>query len=297
MEGQRLRIGFIGLGKMGAAIARNIQQAAFPLTVYNRTAEKMQPFVDAGAMSAASPKEATAQADVVFTCLGGDESVIGILHGDEGLLAGLKAGAIHVGLSTISPACASELARLHSDHGSEYIAAPVLGRPDVAEAGELRTLVAGDGEAISRCNPVLEAYTELVLPVSSNHAVASAMKICANYAVVSVIELIGEVYSFGEKSGIDAPLLNMLMKTLFPIPALQEYADRIQARDFEPGGFAMTGGLKDVELFLKAAGDVRVSLPFASVIRDKMLAAIAAGMSDHDWSGIYEITRRQAGLQ
>lgn len=297
MDGQHLRIGFIGLGRMGSGIARNILEAGFPLTVYNRTAAKMQPIIESGATAAASPKEAAEQADVVFTCLGGDESVIDILHGDDGLLAGLGAGCIHAGLSTISPAGASELARLHAQHGSAYIAAPVLGRPDVAEAGRLRTFVAGDDEAISRCTCVLETYTELVLPVGPDQSVASTMKVCANYAVASVIEIIGEVFTFGEKSGVAEPLLSMLIKSLFPLPALQEYADRIQSRDFAPGGFAMTGGLKDVELFIKAGGDVRVALPFASVIRDKMLAAIADGMSDQDWSGTYEITRRQAGLK
>lgn len=297
MEGQELRIGFIGLGKMGTPIARNIQEAGFPLTVYNRTVEKMQPFIEAGATPTGSPKEAAEQADVVFTSLAGDDSVINILGGDEGLLAGLGPGCIHTGLSTISPAAASKLAQLHGRHGSTYIAAPVLGRPDVAEAGRLRMLVAGDSDAISRCTRVLETFTELVLPVGSDHAVASAMKVCANYAIVSAIEIMGEIYTFGEKSGVDAPLLNMLIKTLFPLPALQEYADQIQSRNFEPGGFAMTGGLKDVELFIKAGRDVLVALPFASVIRDKMLMAIAEGMSDHDWSGIYEVTRRQAGLE
>ncbi len=296
MEGQRLRVGFVGLGRMGAAIAENIRKAGFPLTVHNRTAEKMQPFVEAGATAARSPREAAERSDVVVTCLMGDDSVRGIHHGDEGLLAGLGRGTVHVGLSTISPACADELARLHSRHGSEYVAAPVLGRPDVAAAGKLRTFVAGNADAISRCIPVLEAYTAAIVPVGEKHAVANAMKICVNYTVGCVIELIGQVYTFGEKSGVDAPRLAMLMKTLFPLPAFEEYAERIQARDFEPAGFAMTGGLKDVELFLEAAGDLRVPLPFANVLRDKLLTAVASGMSDHDWSGIYEITRRQAGL-
>lgn len=292
-----LRVGFIGLGKMGTGIARNIQGAEFPLTVYNRTLGKMQALLDGGAVSATSPRDAAALADVVFTCLGGDESVLSILQGDNGLLSGLPTGAIHVGLSTVSPDCSSELARIHADHGTTYLAAPVLGRPDVAEAGKLRTFVAGDADAIARCTPVLETYTELVLPVGQDHSVASAMKVCANHAVISVIELIGQTYAFGEKSGIDPMLVNLLLKTLFPMQALQEYIDQIQARQFQPGGFAMSGGLKDVELFLKAAEDVGASFPFAGIIRDKMRTAMNTGLSDYDWSGIYEITRRQAGLE
>ena len=291
-----LRVAFIGLGKMGAGIARNIQKAGFALTVYNRTASKTQPFVEAGATRAASAREAAAGADVVVTSLMGDESVKAVVEGSEGVLAGLSPGAIHVGTSTISPACATELARLHATHGSHYIAGPVLGRPDVAEAGELRTFVAGDGDAIARCTALLEAYSQMVVPVGAEPSVANAVKISINYMVASVIELMGQVYTFGEKSGISAPHLALIMKTLFPQPQLQEYAERIQARDFEPGGFAMTGGLKDVDLFLKAAGDLHVAMPYANIVRDKLLAAVAHGMEEHDWSGIYEITRQQAGL-
>jgi 3-hydroxyisobutyrate dehydrogenase-like beta-hydroxyacid dehydrogenase len=291
-----LRVAFIGLGKMGAGIARNIQKAGFPLTVYNRTASKTQPFVEAGATMVASAREAAAGADVVLTSLMGDESVKAVVAGNEGVLAGLSPGAIHVETSTISPACATELARLHTAHGSKYIAGPVLGRPDVAEAGELRTFVAGDEDAIARCSALFKAYSRMVVPVGTEPSVANAVKISINYMVASVIELMGQVYTFGEKSGIAAPHLALIMKTLFPQPQLQEYAERIQARNFEPGGFAMTGGLKDVDLFLKAAGDLRVILPYANIIRDKLLTAVAHGMEEYDWSGIYEITRQQAGL-
>jgi 3-hydroxyisobutyrate dehydrogenase-like beta-hydroxyacid dehydrogenase len=296
MASDGLRVGFIGLGKMGAGIARNVQKAGFPMTVYNRTASKTQPFVEAGATAAASPREAAEEADVVLTCLMGDESVKGALEGNEGILAGLRRGAIHVGTSTISPACATELAQLHAAHGSQYIAGPVLGRPDVAEAGELRTFVAGDADAIARCTALFEAYTQMVLNVGTEPPLANTVKICVNYMAASVIELMGQVYTFGEKSGVGAPHLALIMKTMFSQPQLQEYAERIRARDFKPAGFAMTGALKDVELFLKAAGDVYVALPYANVVRDKLLTAIGHGMEEYDWSGIYEITRRQAGL-
>lgn len=296
MASKRLRVGFIGLGKMGAGIARNIQKAGFPLTVYNRTASKTQPFVEAGATAAASPREAAEEADVVLTSLLGDESVRSALEGNEGILAGLNPGAIHLGTSTISPACAMALAQLHTAHGSHYLAGPVLGRPDVAEAGELRTFVAGDADAIVRCTAVFEAYTQMVLNVGTEPPLANAVKICVNYMVASVIELMGQVYTFGEKSGVGAPQLALIMKTMFSQPQLQEYAEKIQGRAFKPAGFSMTGGLKDVELFLKAAGDVHVALPYANVVRDKLLTAIGQGMEEHDWSGIYEITRRQAGL-
>jgi 3-hydroxyisobutyrate dehydrogenase-like beta-hydroxyacid dehydrogenase len=296
MASEKLRVGLIGLGKMGAGIAGNIQKAGFPMSVYNRTAAKTQPFVEAGATAAASPREAAQEADVVLTSLMGDESVRDVLNGSEGILAGLRPGAIHVGTSTISPACAKELTQLHAAHGSQYVAGPVLGRPDVAAAGELRTFVAGDAATIARCTALFETYTQMVLNLGTEPSVAHTVKICVNYMVASLIELMGQVYAFGEKSGVDAPQLALIVKTMLPQPQIQEYAERIQARDFRSAGFAMTGGLKDVELFLKAAGDVHVTLPYANVVRDKLLTAIGHGMEEYDWSGIYEITRRQAGL-
>lgn len=296
MASERLHVGFIGLGKMGAGIARKIQKAGFAMTVYNRTASKTQPFVDGGATAAASPREVAERADVVLTCLMDDESVMNVVEGGEGILAGLSPGAIHLGTSTVSLTCATQLGDLHAAHGSHYIAGPVLGRPDVAEAGELRTFVAGDPDAIARCGGLFEAYTQMVLNVGTEPKIANTLKICVNYLGASIIELMGQVYTFGEKSGVEASHLALIMKTMFPQPQLQEYAERIQARDFVPAGFTVSGGLKDVELFLKAAGDVHVALPYANIIRDKLLTAIGHGMEEHDWSSIYEISRRQAGL-
>ncbi len=135
-----------------------------------------------------------------------------------------------------------------------------------------------------------------MLNVGTEPRIANVIKLVVNYMATSVIELMGQVFTFGEKSGVAAPFLTMMMKTMFPQPQLQEYADRIQARDFEPAGFAVTGELKDVEVFMKAAGDVRVALPYANIVRDKLLTAISHGMGEHDWSAIYEVSRLQAGL-
>ena len=184
-------VGFIGLGRMGAAIARNIMKAGYPLTVYNRTAAKMQPFLDAGAAGAASPAEAAAGADVVITSLMDDESVVGAVEGGDGLLSGLRPGAVHVGTTTVSPRCARTLAGMHAAHGSEYVAAPVVGRPDVAEAGQLISFVAGDADAIARCQAVVSAYSRAVLPVSATPAVANSLKLAVNYLLSAVVDLMG----------------------------------------------------------------------------------------------------------
>ena len=289
-------VGFIGLGRMGSGMAQNILRAGFALRVYNRTVAKLAPCLDQGAVAAASPREAALGADAVITSLMDDRSVLDAVTGNDGILAGLAADGIHIGTTTISPACASQLAALHAAHRSHYIAAPVLGRPDAAAAGTLRTFVAGDPTAIARCTPLIEAYAQAPVNLGTEHRVANSMKLAANYIIASLIELMGEVYAFAERSGIEAEMMNLLLATLLGAPGVKDYATRIRDREFEPAGFALSAGLKDVELMLAASTEVRVALPYANVIREKLLAAIANGMEHKDWSAVYEITRMNAGL-
>jgi 3-hydroxyisobutyrate dehydrogenase-like beta-hydroxyacid dehydrogenase len=291
------RVGFIGLGRMGAAMARNILKAGFDLTVYNRTQAKMKPLVDEGAAGADSPREAASGADAVLTCLMDDCSVLDSVNGEEGLLAGLRRGAVHVGTTTVSPRCASQLAELHAARGSHYVAAPVAGRPDAAEAGQLLTFTAGDEEVIAKCERLFRAYSQAAMRVAPEHGVANSLKIAINYMGVSFLELMGELYAFGERSGIEPRFLDLLMKTMFGPPALHAYADRIRTRDFDDVGFELVSGLKDVELMLEASREARVAFPYANIIHDKLLAAIAHGLGKKDWSAFYEVTRMNAGLK
>lgn len=292
------KVAFIGLGNMGAGIARNLIDAGFKLTVYNRTESKTKPITDAGAIAAASPKEAAAGADIIITSLMGDDSVLSVVQGETGILAGMRPGAIHVGTSTISPACATQLSQMHADRDTHYLSAPVLGRPDVAQAGELVTFVAGDAEAIDKCKPVFEAYTRMVRVIPGEQRLANVTKLCANYTAASVIELMGQVYAFAEKSGVDPALLEDLFQTTWAHPGLKEYATQIRARNFDMNdGFAMSGGLKDVQLMLDSSDAVGVSLEYGKIIKSKMVEGIEQGMSEKDWSGTYEITRKHAGLE
>jgi 3-hydroxyisobutyrate dehydrogenase-like beta-hydroxyacid dehydrogenase len=290
-------IGFIGLGRMGAAMARNILKAGFDLTVYNRTAAKMRPLIDEGARGAGSAREAATGADAVLTCLMDDRSLLDNVTGEQGLLAGLTRGAIHIGTTTVSPRCAAQLAELHGAAGSHYVAAPVVGRPDAAAAAELLTFTAGDEEVVARCERLFRAYSRAAMHVAAEHAVANNLKIAVNYMGASFLELMGEVYAFGERSGIEHRFIDLLMKTMFGHPALHAYAERIRTRSFDDVGFELTGGLKDVELMLEASGEARVAFPYASIVRDKLLAAIAHGLGNKDWSAFYEVTRLNAGLR
>ena len=289
-------IGFIGLGRMGSGIAGNILQKGFHLRVYNRTAEKAKPLVALGASLVSSPREAAEGADAVITCLLDDTSVFDTVHGEDGLLAGLKLEGVHIGTTTVSPGCATQLAALHQEHGSHYLAGPVVGRPDAADTGQLLTYVAGDRGAVEQCMPLLQAYTREVNYMGAEHRVANSVKLTINYFVISLVELMGQTYAFAEKSGVDLEFMNTLILMLLEHPAIKGYTQRIRTRNFDDAAFELKSGFKDIQLMLQASTDNQAPLNYGSLIRDKFLTAIAHGMEHKDWSAIYEITRWNAGL-
>jgi 3-hydroxyisobutyrate dehydrogenase-like beta-hydroxyacid dehydrogenase len=292
-----MKVAFLGLGNMGTGIASNILKGGFYLAVWNRTQAKMQPLTDNGARGAADPKEAVHGADLVITCLMDDQSILDNLEGEEGFLSGMKEGATHLCVTTISPPCADKLAAIHRDHGSHFVAGPVLGRPDAAAAGELRTFLAGDAQGIETATPVCEAYTDAVIPIGDKPSNAASLKLCINYSLISIIEMMGEVYTCADKAGLDLDLLQMLYQSMFEHPVLKMYAGKIRGREFDDGGFRMTGGLKDVRLMLQAAQEFGTQFEIGNIIEAKMLTALEQGMQDMDWSAIYEISRQQAGLK
>ncbi len=297
MSGEIKKVAVVGLGRMGSGIAGNVLRAGFDLSVYNRTAEKTRPLVEAGARAAASPREAAGGADAVITCLFDDASVLSAAEGDDGLLAGLPAEAIHIGTTTISPRTANRLAALHEAHGSRYIAGPVLGRPDVAAAGHLLTLVAGDPAAISRAEPLIKSYAPVVMNVGDRHAAANVAKLALNFMVAVTLELIGEVGAFTEKSGLDRDLSLALVSSMLGPQPLKDYAKRIFDRQFDDVGFDLVSGFKDVRLMLEASEDVGGPLSLAGVLREKFVAAVANGLGGKDWSAVTEATRMAAGLR
>ena len=155
-------VAVIGLGRMGSGIARSLLRAGFAVTVYNRTEEKMRPLVEAGATGAATPAAAARAAKFVVTSLMSDASVFAVVEGPDGLLAGLSRDAVHIGASTISADATRRLVELHAGHGSDYLAAPVVGRPDAASSGELVTLVGGRQSVFDASRGVLQSYTRQI---------------------------------------------------------------------------------------------------------------------------------------
>jgi len=289
-------VAVVGLGRMGAAMAHSVLRAGLNVRVYNRTSEKAASLLAEGATLAASPAEAASGAAVVISSLLDDATLRAVVGAQDGLLAGLEPGAVHVSTSTVSPGCSNEMASLHADTGTLFLAAPVLGRPPVAMAGELLSLAGGAQDALDLARPVIEAYSSRILHTGLVPGTANSLKLAFNFYIAASAELFGEFLTFAESSGVEHDTAMQALHGMQGSPAVTGYLDRIGARDFDDVGFAMSTGLKDLRLMLDAAADVCCPLPFAAVAHDHTLTALATGLESKDWSAFTEITRLNAGL-
>jgi 3-hydroxyisobutyrate dehydrogenase-like beta-hydroxyacid dehydrogenase len=288
-------IGFIGLGHMGKAIAANLVRAQHTVRVWNRSPAPVRELVGQGARAAESPAEA-ARGEFLVTMLANDAAVRSVLL-DQGGLAAAAPGLIHLNLATISVALAAELAELHRQRNVGYVSAPVFGRPDVAAAGKLNIVVAGDPAAIARALPVLEVIGQKSWPVGDRPELANAVKIAGNFMIASAIETMGEAVALTRAHGVPAGrFLEILTNTLFASPTYKGYGAMIAAERYQPAGFPMPLALKDIRLALSAAEAHNVPMPFASVLRDNLMQAIATGGAENDWGGLAQLAARRAGL-
>lgn len=286
----------IGLGQMGTGIAKSVLRAGHRLKVYNRTAGRAQALVNNGAVVVGSVADACSE-EVVMTMLADDAAVEAVALGQGGIAASLKPCAVHVSLSTISVALSERLATEHVRLGQEYVAAPVFGRPDAAEAARLAVVAAGKPEAVQRCKPLLEAMGPKVLVAGERPTIANVIKLIGNFLLCSVIESLSEAFALGRKSGVDEELLfEFLTTTLLPAPVYRNYGEAILRKRFEPARFAAPLGLKDIRLVLAAAESRSVPMPVASVLRDRLLTAIARGNGESDWSVLGRIAEEDAGI-
>ncbi len=289
-----MKVGFIGLGQMGLPMAGNLKKAGHEVIAYNRTRAKAEQL---GARMANTPADAARDAEVVITMLADDVAVKEVVFGANGLASTLRPGAIHVSMSTISVALSQEMAEEHRKHEQGYVAAPVFGRPQAAEAAKLFVVVAGEQEAIKKCEPLFAAMGQRTFFMGDEAPKANVVKLSGNFLIASVIETLGEALSLVRKYDIDpAQYVEMLTSTLFTAPVYKTYADLIVKEQFEPAGFRLKLGLKDVRLALAAAEAQAVPMPVASVIRDHALEGIANGMGDKDWSSLAQVVSKNAGL-
>ena len=296
MTTAQLTVACLGLGRIGAGIAQSVQRAGHRLIVYNRTAEKTRSFAAAGTKVARSPREAAAEADIVLTCLMDDDSVRENMVGPDGILAGMRPGAIHIGTSTVTPKATTEFAQLHAAQGSHYLAATFAGHPEQAAAGKLISFVAGPPEILERSRPVLDAYTGRLIVIGENPALAASFKLTVNFTAACLLELFGEALIFAEGQGLNLEMVAGTLKEFFQHPAFPKYLEKIRVGNFEEVlGSTLDGvGSKDVRLILQTAAEAGVPLPFGSVVRDKIIAAQARGWGNCDWSVLAEIARVDA---
>ncbi len=294
-------IGFIGLGRMGAAMAANLAAAGIDVVAYVRRPEQK------GRLAAFGLKPTTNFADlfdcdVVITMLPDDDAVREVVFGRKemgvnGLANDLKSGAIHLSMSTISTSAASQLASEHASRGQGYVAAPVFGNPDAAKARQLFIVAAGSPGDVERCRPLLDRLGQRTFVIGADPGQANLVKLLGNMMTATTLEMLGEAVAVARKRGLDPKsFLDILTSTMFGGRAHKIYGDKIVRQAYAPG-FLMPLAFKDVRLALAEAESAGAPMPSVGVVHDRMIAGMARGHADLDWSALGLIAAEEAGLR
>jgi 3-hydroxyisobutyrate dehydrogenase-like beta-hydroxyacid dehydrogenase len=230
--------------------------------------------------------------------LADDRAVGDLAFADGGVVASLSPGALHVSMSTISVELSERLTAAHATKRQRYLAAPVFGRPDAAAAAKLFIVAAGPTDCIATAQPLFDAIGQRTFIVAERPSAANLVKLSGNFLIAAAIEALGEAVALVAKGGVDRKLyVELLTSTLFAAPAYRTYGGLIAEQRFEPAGFAAPLGLKDLRLALAAADGLEVPMPMASLLRDRLLALMAQGGTNQDWSAIARLAARDAGLE
>lgn len=290
-----MKVGFIGLGAMGNAMASNLVAAGHQVTVWNRSAAAAQKLESLGAKAVSTPDRA-AQGEVLHSMLANDQAAREVFL-DGGLMDAMDPGMVHVNHATISVALARQLAEEHAKRGLAYVSAPVFGRPDVAAAGKLNMLVAGAHTAIEKVKPLLETMAARLWPMGEQPERANAVKLAGNFMIVSAIESLAEASVLARAYGVNASdFIELMTSTLFASPVYQIYGKAMAEERFTPPGFALPLGLKDVMLAQDAAQAEKVPMPLASVLRESLIEALANGAEGMDLAALARVAERRANL-
>ena len=288
-------VSIIGLGSMGHAMAANLVAAGIPLTIWNRTASKGDDLVAAGATAVSTIAKA-ADADIIVTMVSDDGALKEVLF-DSGLIDAMRPASIHISMSTISVSLAEQLTIEHERRGSMLVCAPVIGRPDAAVAAKLFVLAAGDDSALDRCQPVFDAVGQRTFRFGREPKAAAVVKLSVNFLIAALIESLSEASVLVTKHGVSPhALVDLLTSTLFAAPAYRTYGAIVADQRYRPAGFPAPLGLKDMSLVLEAARNASAPMPLASLIRDHLIAAMALGYGDADWSALGAVVAHNAGL-
>ncbi len=291
------RIGFIGLGRMGVPMAKNLVKADHRVWVYNRTVSKAKPVVEAGARLVDRPQDLSSPGGALITMLADDRAVEQMVLGSEELIKNLGPDGVHISMSTISPEMSRRLAQHHSQYNVDYVAAPVFGRPDSADAGKLWICLSGKKSAKEKIKPIIDVLGQGTYDFGEDPGAANVVKVVGNFLIASAIEAMAEAFAVAEKQEVKrGDVAKMLSETLFACPIYKGYGKRIAEQSYEPPAFTLPMGLKDVGLMLETAGDSRVPTPLASLLRDRILSVLARGGEDLDWTALARGVSESAGL-
>ena len=290
-----MQIGFIGIGAMGVGMVRNLLKAGHAVTVWNRTEARAAELVADGAILANAPTAAATQ-ELVITMLADDGATEEIAMAPSFLQA-LRPDAIHVCMATISVALAERLTAAHQAAGRAYVSAPVFGRPPAAAAAQLFILAAGPVSTLARLEPMFKVLGQRTFVVGAQPSSANVVKVTGNFMLAAMIETLGEAFALVRKHGI-APeqFLDVITNTVFPAPVYKMYGGLVASDTYEPAGFKLRLGLKDVRLAQSAADAAMVPMPLAGLLHDQYMTAIARGYGDFDWAGIARLSAEAAGL-
>lgn len=280
---------------MGRAMAGRLLDAGHELTVYNRSGAAAEPFRTRGAQVAAEPGQAL-NAEVVVTMLADDAAVEAVWITPD-LIGRMPSSGVHLNMASISVKMGKRLTALHAVAGSQYVSAPVFGRPDAAARGLLDVVAAGSEAAIARCQPLFSALGRNAFIVGAEPYHANIVKIARNFLLATVISSLGEAFALVRRSGVDpAAFLGIITSTSFSAPVYKNYGRTMVDKAFTPTTFPLRLGLKDVELALDAGGDIRVPMPLASLIRKQHLDALASGFGEQEWAALGEYIAQSAEL-
>jgi 3-hydroxyisobutyrate dehydrogenase-like beta-hydroxyacid dehydrogenase len=291
-----MKVGFIGLGRMGQAMAARILGGGHELVVYNRTREKCADLEKAGAKVASSMAEACKGREVVISMVTDDKALLEVVK--EGVAPGLPKGAIHVAMGTHSVAAIREVTPLHDKSGQVLVAAPVLGRPEAAAAGQVGVVAGGPKDAVAKVAPLFQLIGRRTFDAGVKPEGASVVKLANNMMIGCAIEAMGEGFALVRKYGVDpATFYDVMTDGLFSAPAYKVYGNIIVKQSYATAGFTTVLGLKDANLAMAAALAASVPLPSLNVYRDRLLGAIAHGEGEQDWAVMARDQARASGLE
>lgn len=289
-----LCIGIIGLGHMGAVFARNLVNDGHRTLVFDRNRSKREGIVGA---EPADTLECLKPCDIIFSSLPNDEALSSLTEGKHGLISFLKKGAIHISTSTVSPAISRHLSQLHTENGQSYVAAPVLGNPDLAAARKVFFMVGGAPDSVEKVSPLLNELGQHVFPMGNDPGHANLMKLAANVMIATTLESMGETLALLRKGGIPAELgFEVLTNSLFDSKVHKAYGGKILNERYRPAGMVVPLALKDMRLALTEAENTATPMPFVSLVRDRMVTMMARGWDTLDWSALGLLTSQDASL-